>query len=359
VAHHSANIREVAGQAGVSIATVSRITRGVGQVAPGTREKVLAVVAELGYVPNHLGRALVERRHAALGIVFPGLSGPYYSGVIEGFETRAVKAGQSVLILGAHSLQHSQEQVLELAARVDGLVVMGGTISDSTILTILKSGLPTVLLARPQVGHAPTIRTENFESAIELTLHLIQIHGARRLAFIGDPTGSPDVTDRWLGFVEAHRRAGIEVQPSENQPVRVGLQQVDGVLAASRVLDSNFFPDALVCANDETALGAYSAAAARGLRVPEQLAITGWDDILMASLVSPPLTTVRQPIHELGERVAELLLEHVASGMTEGPDIVLPSQFMVGSSCGCSRRREHVAIGAAGTVEEGRMSTCG
>jgi LacI family transcriptional regulator len=329
-------VREVADRAGVSIATVSRVVRGVGQIAPQTRLRVLAAVEELGYRPSHLGRALVERRHAALGIILPGLSGPYYSEVIAGFETEAVAARQSVLILGTHLLKSSEELVHDLAARVDGLAVFGGTVADKTVRRLAAEGVPTTLLAGHRIDGVPAVHAENVESAIALTLHLLRDHGYDRLAFVGDPTGSPDVTDRWHGFLEAHRRAGIVPPP---EPIRVGFAQQDGLRAVAALIDAGQAPRALVCANDETALGAYQAAAARGLRIPHDLAITGWDDIPMAGLVSPPLTTVRQPMRELGARTARDLLARIQGDTGGAPDILLPTQLVIRSSCSCPADR--------------------
>ena len=328
----SATVREVARRANVSIATVSRVARGIGQVAPETRDRVLAVIEEVGYRPSHLGQALAARRHAALGIVFPGLSGPYYSEVIHGFEVEAVAARQSLLILGTHLLSHSDDQVLELAGRVDGLAVFGGTVADATVRKLWGERVPTVLLARHPIDGVPTVRAENLRSTVALTLHLLRDHGYAPLAFVGNPTNSPDVTDRWRGFLEAHRQAGVA--PIE-EPTRVGLDQVAGLLGATRLLAGERPPRALVCANDEIALGAYGAAAARGIAIPDALAITGWDDIPLARLVSPPLSTVRQPMRELGARTARTLLARIRGERDAEPDAMLPTEVVIRGSCGC------------------------
>lgn len=324
-------VHEVARHTGVSIATVSRVVRGVGQVSEETRRRVQEAIAELGYRPSHLGRALVERRHAALGIVFPGLSGPYYSEVINGFESEAVAARQSVLIFGTHLLKQSEEQVLEMASRVDGMAIMGDTLSDATVQRLIDQEAPIVLLARRQLDGLPTVRVENVGSTRELTSHLIEMHGYTRLAFIGNPTGSPDVTDRWEGYAEAHRRAGLD--PGE--PIRIGFQQTDGLLVATRIFSGDQWPRAIVCANDEIALGVHGAATACGLRIPGDVAITGWDDIPMARLLSPALTTIRQPMFELGAQTARTLLARIRGALDEVPDVLLPTEVIIRQSCGC------------------------
>lgn len=334
----SATVHKVAERAGVSIATVSRVARGIGQVSPETRERVQAAIAELGYRPSHLGVALVARRHDALGLVFPGLSGPYFSEVINGFESQTVAARQAVLILGTHMLGHGDEQVLEMATRVDGIAIFGGTVADSIVHGLLSAGIPTVLMAGHPISGAPVVRAENYRSALALNLHLIRDHGYHHLAFIGDTTNSPDVGDRWRGFVDAHRMTGLDL-PGE--PIRTGIDQAGGLVATRQLLDLSEPPRAIVCANDEIALGAYSVAQARGIQIPDHLAITGWDDISMASLVSPPLSTIRQPMRDLGARTAQLLLSRIRGEELDETDIVLPTKVVIRASCGCSQNGPH------------------
>lgn len=326
-------MHEVARHAGVSIATVSRVTRGVGQVAPATRQRVLDAVSELRYRPSHLGRALVQKRHGALGMVFPGLAGPYYSGVLQGFEAEAVAARQSVLILCTHMLNQADEQVLEMASRVDGMVILGGTVADATVETLVDEGAAIILLARPAVEGVPTVRVENYKAMLDLTLHMIQVHGYERIAFIGNPAGSPDVTERWHGFLAAHRQSGVE---PPDQPVHAVHLQVGGHSAASRLLDGPMVPRAIMCANDEMALGVYGAARARGIRVAEQLAVTGWDNLSVTRIISPSLTTIHQPIRTAGARAAELLLAYIRGELDGAPDIVLPARMVIRGSCGCA-----------------------
>jgi LacI family transcriptional regulator len=333
----SITVHDVARHAQVSIATVSRVMRGVGQVSSETRRRVLAAIDELHYRPSHFGRALVERRHAALGIVFPGLSGPYYSELISGFEAEAIQSRQSLLILGTHLLEHSDELVLDLASRVDGLAIMGGTIADETVQHIASSGVPVVLLARRQLADLSTVRVDNLAATRALTRHLLVEHGYRQLAFIGNPQGSPDVSDRWQGFLAAHNELAIS-PPGE--PVRVGFQPPDGFAAATALFAAPSWPQALVCANDELALGVYSAAAARRIVIPDQLAVTGWDDIAMAALLTPPLTTIRQPIRELGARSAQWLLTRIHDSTVDSIDLVLETECIIRASCGCHTKLE-------------------
>lgn len=326
-------IYQVARRAGVSIATVSRVSSNGAVVAEETRLRVLQAIAELGYQPSRLGRSLAAGRHGASGIVFPDLTGPYYSEVILGYEDQAAADGQSVLILGTHGREHADELVRELAGRVDGLVVMGRTVSDAVVRDLDGGGLPIVLLARPPAGGADSVRTENFLSAANLTSHLIQ-HGHQQLAFIGDPSSSPDAGERWAGFRAALMRAGL---PTPHSAVGSSFREHEGYAAAARLLDGTDRPTAIMCANDEIALGAYGACQERGLRIPEEVAVTGWDDIAIARYTSPTLTTVRQPLRDLGALAACLMQELLDGGRTEPRHEVLSTEMVIRSSCGCGR----------------------
>lgn len=322
------NVRWVAEQAGVSPATVSRVSRGSTQVSPALRDRVLRVIEEHGYRPNHFGRALAEKRHGALGLVFPGLSGPYFSELIQGFESEALATGDQVLLLSSHYSADTDDKVLDLAARVDGMAIHAGTVSDAVVERVAQQIRVVVMADKAGSAHA-SVSTDN-STVGTLTRHLLTEHGYRSLAFVGTPEGSPDVTSRWEAFLAAHREAGVEPPAG---PTLVALAQADGAIAAQKLFDeSDERPDAVVCANDETALGLILGALGRGLRVPEDIAVTGFDDMPMAALVRPGLTTVRQPVRELATTTARLL--HAPLDQQDG-DTVLETDVVLRGSCGC------------------------
>ncbi|HTG40309.1 MAG TPA: LacI family DNA-binding transcriptional regulator [Methylomirabilota bacterium] len=331
----SATIYQVARHAGVSIATVSRVQRGNGPVADNTRAKVARSIKALDYRPSPNARSLAASRHEASGIVFPNLSGPYYSEVIYGFERETVEARQSVLILGTHGRDGAEDLVHDLAASVDGLVIMGRTVPDRLVAELGRMKVPVVLLARPAVGEADTVLAENRSSAVELVRHMFG-HGLDDLLFVGDPDASPDAAERWAGFLDAHRLTG---RPQPAPPLVSDFTEGGGHDAVrtrlSAGLDDQGLPDGLVCANDEIALGALRAARELEIEVPRELAITGWDDIPVAALVSPALTTVRQPMRELGSTAAVLLAERISAGRREPRHVLLPTSLVLRASCGC------------------------
>ena len=329
-AARSDTIYEVAQQAGVSIATVSRVMRGTAGVAPDTRERVLRSVSDLRYTPSRSARSLAEGRHAASGIVFPDLSGPYFAEVVLGYEEVAAETGRSVLILTTHGREAAREMVLDLAARVDGMVVLGRTVGDDVLAELVSKGLPLVVLARDPVEGADSVNAANEASAYALTTHLARDHGHRSFAFLGDADASTDTSDRWRGFTRALADCGV---PAPSAPVPCPFDEDDGRVAAERLLGDRP-PRALVCANDEIALGAITAAEALGLRVPDDLAITGWDDVMAARHSRPGLTTVSQPMRALGALAAHRLHERVAGDRNEPRHEVLPTQLVQRASCG-------------------------
>jgi LacI family transcriptional regulator, galactose operon repressor len=325
----ASTIRDVAKHAGVSTATVSRTLRDPEIVSPSTRERVQRAVQELAFEPSHLGRQLAERRHAANGIVFPDLSGPYYAEVVLGYEEVAAEAGRSVLILSTHGRRDVAAMVRELAGRVDGMVIFGRTVDDTVVSDILATHVPVVLIARPPVGTADTVNTENRAGATHLTEHLLA-HGLRRLAFLGDPATSTDAAERWQSFATTLRHHDLD----PGHPIRCDFGEQAGHDAARHLLSNMDRPEALVCADDEIALGALAAAEEVGIRVPDQLAITGWDDIMSARHVRPALTTVRQPMRELGAHAARALDELITGARTDPRRELLPTELVIRRSCG-------------------------
>ncbi len=324
----SVTIYEVAHRAGVSIATVSRALSGSTAVAEATRERVRAAAEELRFRPSRLGQSLAEGRHAANGIVFPDLSGPYYAEVVLGYEEVAADLGTSVLILATRSRPDPVSRVLDLARRVDGMVVMGHTVPDEVVARIGQSGLPLVLLSRPGLPAYDVLNTDNAHSAHSLVHHLVS-HGLRHLAFVGDPDESPDVAGRYAGFRAGLAAAGL---PAPRGPVRCAFDVDAGRSAARKVLARTNRPQALMCANDEIALGALEAADELGLAVPGDVAITGWDDVMASRYAR--LTTVRQPMRELGATAARWLQERITTPTAAARQEVLQTELVIRSSCG-------------------------
>jgi|SRR5690606_2542893 LacI family transcriptional regulator len=332
-------LHDVAAQAGVSIATVSRVVRNIERVAPATRRRVMDAISELGYLPNESGRALVNRRHNTLGLVVPGLVGPFFAEVVQGCTEAALEAQKSVLVFSTHLLPNAKDQVLALSGRVDGLAVMGGTLAASMLAQLRLTGCPLVLVSQHPEQGIPSVRVDNRTETQALARHLIETHGYRRFAIAGSISGSPDALDRWNAFTEVLDEAGIE---RPNEPIPVSFEYRSGPDVADYLLSLPILPEVLVCGNDEIAIGAIGALRTRGIRVPEDVAVTGWDDIVNAAHSAPSLTTVQQFTRQLGHHTARTLLALIAGEEVEH-EYVLPTRLVVRESCGCPPGQDHLS----------------
>jgi LacI family transcriptional regulator len=323
----AATIRDVARRAGVSIATVSRVMRDSADVRPDTRERVIAAATALDYTPSQLGRQLAERRHAANGIVFRDLSGPYYAEVVLGYEAVAAELRRSVLILSTHGRADPDAAVREMAGRCDGLVILGRTVSDAVVEQLAAKGIKVVLVARPPIGAVDSVNADNRPSAVALAAHLLG-NGARRIAFVGDPEVSPDVAERLAGL-----REGIDSTSDQVELRVIDVEELDetaGAAVAAAALERGDLPDTFACANDELALGLLGRLRAAGVDVPGTVKVTGWDDVMAARYAG--LTTVRQPMRQLGGTAARLLDELIVGGRTEPRHELLATELVVRTS---------------------------
>ncbi|TDV55249.1 LacI family DNA-binding transcriptional regulator [Actinophytocola oryzae] len=335
-------VYDVAERANVSIATVSRVYRNPGSVREQTRDRVLTVARELGYVPSGNARGLATNTTGVLGLCFPDHADPeldeieeqtlYADEITRGMERAARRHGYALLI--AASLADGPESlVASVAGRVDGFAVLARTIATAD-LELMVRRLPVVMIAGPrEVDHLDHIEVANADGERELTTHLIADHGLRRLAFVGGADDSPDADARFLGFQEALREAGLPVpeEPAE----RGDFTQAGGRAATHRLLDRGPLPEALVFANDQMAVGAYEVLERRGVRVPADVAVVGFDGIVLGRVVRPSLTTVTQPMRRLGETAVDLLIERLTEPTRAPRSVLLPVTQTRRASCGC------------------------
>lgn len=323
-------IYSVAERAGVSIATVSRVIQRPELVAAPTRQRVTAAIESLHYVPVGAARSLAVRQHEAHGLVLPELSGPYYAELLMGFEARAAELGQSVVLLLADTKSDPGRAAQHLSTHVDGLAVFGNALDPSATARLLKARKPVVVIAGRHRPGIESIGAENSVSAGELTEHLLA-HGRKRLLFVGDPAAATDIASRYEGFVQAHRRR----RRKPMAPVPIEFREKAGLAFADQMLAGAHRADALVCANDELALSIMTRLQDAGCTVPDDVAVVGWDDVMAARYVRPGLTTVRQPVAELGRLAAERLHELVNGTTPESQPQVLPTRLVLRQSCGC------------------------
>jgi LacI family transcriptional regulator len=333
-------IYAVAEAAGVSIATVSRVLSRPDVVAAHTRARVRSAIADLDYVPAGSARSLAVRQNEAHGLVLPELSGPYYSELLTGYEAAAADAGQSVVLMLAFGKTDLVRAVRNLAAKVDGIAVLGSIGLPGPVLAGLVRSTPVMVIAGDPADGIEAVNAENRSSTMALTRHLMD-HGRSKLLFLGDPQSAPDVRDRYAGFVDAYaadaRVGGRRSRASDRAPAPIAMAFVEseGARIADEIATGRLDADALVCANDEVALAVIHRLKQLGLRVPADVAVVGFDDLMAARYVEPGLTTVRQPVRELGSLIATRLHDRIGGAPARSAPTVLPTELVIRQSCGC------------------------
>lgn len=319
-----ATIRDVARATGVSIATVSRALAGSTVVAAGTRERVRRAADELGYQPNRAARQLVTGRGQAIALVLPDLQNPFYSSVAKGMQRRVRAAGLSAMIADTdEDLVGEREVLTQLSAVVDRLILASPRGSDGD-LTALAERCAVVLINREVPGLASVVG-DNLDGIRQSVRHLWAL-GHRRIGYAGGPTTSWSDERRRAGLAEFTHRDARQVL--DLGPFRAGAS--GGVAAADQAIAEQV--SAILAFNDQLALGILGRLAERGVRVPEQMSVVSFDDVPVARLLAPPLTTVAVPAIEIGERAAELLVQAHAPSVQ--PQIVVPVELQVRRSSG-------------------------
>lgn len=303
----SVTIKDVAKMAQVSVATVSRALNGRENVAEGVRKRVLSVANELRYSPHHAARSLSSRRTQTIGVVLPDLHGEFFSELIRGIDHVARERGLHLLVSSYHGLPEEQAAALRaMRGRVDGLLVMSPHVGDTEALTDNIASMPTVLMnTQPSDGAHAALGIDNYNGARAMVRHLVDA-GHKRIAFIAGPRNNFDAFERLRGY----RDALAESLPGAEPWVLEGdFDEASGHRAGQALLAVRQRPDAVFAANDMMALGCLFALTQGGVKVPDTIAIAGFDDIPLARYVVPPLTTMRVNIAELGGRALRLLLE--------------------------------------------------
>lgn len=325
-----ATIRDVAKAAGVSVATVSRALNGATNVLPETRQRIEEAALALRFTPSGAARSLITRRTDTIGALLPDLHGEYFSELIRGIDQAARARGLHLLVSSSHG--NADEAAAALRAmngRVDGLLVMSPHADGDFLRRNLPGRLPAVLLnsGMDLPDHASFV-VDNLGGATTMTRHLVA-SGRQRVVFIGGPQGNDEAAHRLAGY-----RAGLK--PGMKELVFDGdFSEEAGWAAGRRIANHRPRPDAVFAANDMMAVGCMAALGEAGLRVPEDVAVTGFDDIPIARYVSPALTTIRVPIAALGAAALDALVKAVEAPATAATHtVVAPVELVVRRSCG-------------------------
>jgi LacI family transcriptional regulator len=354
-------IYDVARAAGVSIASVSRVLNGQRNPRQETRERVLAAVAELGFVPDGAARALSARLKEVVGVIVrrPGPAADMDEDLFEdayadslqypdlinrGIETAAQRRGFDLLIRSVAITEHDPGgRTLALARKSDGLILHDRVLEPDQ-MDRLSRQLPIVTLAGYATPTTANVHGDNKAGMRALARHLLHDHGYPTLGYLCGYADSPDSLERQDVLAAEAATAGADLESGREWQgyyfASGGAQVINELLAAGRAL-----PRAIVCANDQTALGVMSALRKHGIDVPGQVAVTGFDDIPLARHLRTSLTTVRQPIRELGTTAFDVLYSMLNREHLPARDIVLPTELIRRESCGCPAPADRADVG--------------
>jgi len=338
--HRSVTLRDVAQQCDVSIATVSAVVNGAAWVSEETRERVQHVVDGLGYRPNQLARGLKTRRGYAVGVIVSDLTNPFFTEIVRGLSHALRETGTSLLLCDSdHRFEIGDLNLRMLfEGHVVGVVLVGYTVREAALRAYARRQrrVPVIAIERDfDIDGVSCLLTDSEKGAHTMTRHLIE-QDFKRIAMITGPHEGPGSTtygraQRFEGYRRALRDAGLAVDP---QLVAEGNFRYSGGREAMwRLLSLSERPDAVFASNDMMALGAMEAAREAGLRVPDDIALAGWDDIAVAALITPALTTVAMPKRQLGAAAAELLaLQVPESGRREAVRRIFDAELVVRQS---------------------------
>jgi LacI family transcriptional regulator len=306
------NIQDVAARARVSITTVSRVLNSsVHRVNPRTRERVLQAIQELDYRPNALARGLLMKKTMTIGVIIPDISNHYYAEIVRGIQDVADQQGYNIILQNTDRRPERIVKSIYLLREkiVDGVIFSGGIIHGFEPLSALKELKDRVVVIGRHEVNFPAVLVDNIGGASQATQHLADI-GHRRIGFIGGPEASTTGDDRLRGYQSALAQNGY---PTEARLISRGnLTPRSGYEAARKLLSGPDRPSALFAANDLMAFGAVCAARELNLRIPEELAVVGFDNIPLSSYLVPSLTTVEIPMQSLGAAAMETLIDLIS-----------------------------------------------
>lgn len=333
-------IVDVAAKAGVSFGTVSRVINNDVHVRPATRERVLQAMEQLGFVANRQARSLAGGKSGAIGLLVPDLGTGYIGEIIRGIDAELTLQELDLILYTTHRTASKEANYVANLAQgmVDGLLVVLPRNPADYVGTLTQRNFPFVLIDHQGTGkECPAVGATNWQGAFDATEHLLKL-GHRRIGFI---TGSMDLgcaQDRLAGYRAALRTHHV---PYTEELVYEGtFFQPDGFTGALALLDGPEPPTAIFASNDVMAMGAMDAIRQRGLRIPDDIAVLGFDDIPQAELVRPALTTIQQPLEKMGRVATQMLLDLLEAPESKIQRIELPTKLIIRDSC-CPRQGSH------------------
>jgi LacI family transcriptional regulator len=329
-----ATIRDVAREAGVSIATVSRVFNNSSLVSEDTARRVMQVAARFDYWPNGAAQSLTTNRSNTLGVLLPDLFGEFYSEVIRGIDSVARRESYQIMLSSSHA---DNEEILTAArsmlGRIDGLLMMAPDDEAAETVRRIRRRIPLVLLnPATESNENCSVSIDNFSGARQAVNHLLEM-GHRRIAMIAGPEGNIDANERLRGFKRALSDA--ELDPEEAIVLQGDFREPSGFSAGIELVKRVPRPTAVFVANDSMAVGLLAALEGLGIDVPGDMSVIGFDDVDIAGYLRPPLTTVCIDAFALGQRAAQMMIDEIQAGQDgTSHHILLPAILKIRRSCG-------------------------
>ena len=329
-------LKDVACLAGVSIATASCAMNNSPSVTEKTKMKVLEAARELNYIPNKTARNLKKQKTETIGLFISDFGGPFYSELVRGVQEVVLMNNYDLIVCSTYGGVNSTGYSFMKEKIVDGAIVLATNLTDEQIRDVTRNNYPIVVLDRELEGEGiSNVLISNFKGAYDATKHLLEI-GRRKIGCILGPIDSYDANERYRGYLQALEEYSMPVNP--NFIVRGGFTEESGYKAARLMLASEI-PDAIFCANDEMAIGALKAIREENLSVPQDIALAGFDDILLVSYITPALTTISHPRYTLGTTAAQVLFQMLNNG-NKSEKIIIPTKLIVRDSTRNRNARE-------------------
>jgi LacI family transcriptional regulator len=331
-----ANISDVAKKAGVSISTVSRVLNDTVPVDAETAERVRQAVSALNYTPHSAARTLASRRTNTIGLLLLDIGGDFYTPLLRGIETVSSQAGFDLLI---HSTITALAGTVTRRAlgehNTDGLLVFTDALDNAELTRLHEINFPVVLLHQsPPKGLAiPVITIENQSGTQAVVDHLIEKHGRKQIVFLQGPLKNEDSEQREKGYRQSLRKHNLPFDPA--LVARGGFEPNQAHAVIAQLIASGLKFDGIFTGDDDNAVGVIQALRETGRRIPEDVAVAGFDDSIFARILTPPLTTVRAPIEQVGRQAVQQLI-HLIRGDQVEARLVLPTELIIRQSCGCS-----------------------
>lgn len=323
-------IKEIAKLADVSIATVSKVVNNKDEkISAATRERVLAIIKETGYVPNRVASSMVTKRTNTLGLLIPDIANPFFPELARGAEDLANKLGYTLILCNSDNKVKKEDAYLEMLQEkmVDGILFVASSQRTELSSALQRVRVPVITVDReiPGLTVQAMITVDNEIGAYEAVNYMID-RGYRKIYHLAGPQTSFPARQRYEGYMRAMKEQNISLPKKHLMEGRFSSNW--GVEAVSQLLDDGIEFDGLFCGNDLIALGAMKCLHQNGIIVPEQIGVVGFDDINMAQLTSPELTTVNQPNYEMGYKAADLLIKTIQGVKTHQRDYVLKTRLI-------------------------------